>query len=634
MIQATHFPRICFFLILVCLCCAGSAHAADDSSRISTNPNFADGLKGWKTQGDVHLVTSSANPAKHVVTIGPGAGSILQRITEGAANHMMIAATLHSVPAGGATVSVRCLDKDGGELMMLRSPVDIKPSKEADTLEDYFRPHPLTASVEISISNDGTGTVAVDHLELDVYHDDDPVLQSTQDTVGLMRPFWKGSLVSSEGVLLTSRSGEPATGTLMFRPTRILSVTSYDGAMQYREGADYSVQGRTLIAGAGSAISQLHEPELLKGDLAWNVIGGKQVLVSYEHDDAWTGPVQLYVGDQLPNTMQILRTRGSLRIVAYGDSITYGLGSSHMQKLRPYQPPWVNLFAGELRKQWNDPDIVLYNASQSGADSTWAKNMAGRMVASLHPDLVLIAFGQNDFWSISPDAFAANIAGVMRTIRQTNPQAEFLLVPTMRFDPAYTTNPEYWKTVSEYEARLRSMVARGVQLVDMTAISGAVFAAKAPRDCLNDPLHPNDYLSRWYAQSLVAALAPEAGKPVATADAHDMNKKGVGDDDPDAPQAIDAMGSHWYYNWKPGPSRGLIRAEFVPMLWGAGNVQVDFARRDNRAAKSFLSTSPTRIARAMSLSKRPSRSGRNWRRPAFGSAALPPRPAVHGSMSS
>jgi hypothetical protein len=37
-----------------------------------------------------------------------------------------------------------------------------------------------------------------------------------------------------------------------------------------------------------------------------------------------------------------------------------------------------------------------------------------------------------------------------------------------------------------------------------------VFAAKAPKDCLNDPLHPDDYLSRWYAQSLVAALVPSA----------------------------------------------------------------------------------------------------------------------------
>ena len=122
--KPSHFPRICVFADS---CLPLSAQVpltrADDSSRISTNPDFADGLKGWQTQGDVHLVTSSANPAKHAVTIGPGAGSISQRIAEGAANHMMIEATLHSVPAGGATLSVRCLDKDGRELMTLRSPV-------------------------------------------------------------------------------------------------------------------------------------------------------------------------------------------------------------------------------------------------------------------------------------------------------------------------------------------------------------------------------------------------------------------------------------------------------------------------------------------------------------------------------
>jgi hypothetical protein len=50
-----------------------------------------------------------------------------------------------------------------------------------------------------------------------------------------------------------------------------------------------------------------------------------------------------------------------------------------------------------------------------------------------------------------------------------------------------------------------------VQPVDFTSISGAVFAAKEPEDCLKDPLLPNDYLSRWYAQSMDAALSLRAG---------------------------------------------------------------------------------------------------------------------------
>jgi hypothetical protein len=87
-----------------------------------------------------------------------------------------------------------------------------------------------------------------------------------------------------------------------------------------------------------------------------------------------------------------------------------------------------------------------------------------------------------------------------------DPGAEFLLISTMRFDPAYSSNPAYWRTVTEYDAKLRALTGPGVQMVDFTSISGAVFAAKEPKDCLNDPLHPNDYLSRWYAQSLVAAL--------------------------------------------------------------------------------------------------------------------------------
>jgi lysophospholipase L1-like esterase len=196
-----------------------------------------------------------------------------------------------------------------------------------------------------------------------------------------------------------------------------------------------------------------------------------------------------------------------------------------MRKIRPYQPPWADLFANQLRKNWNDPEIVLLNASQSGADSHWARRMAARMVGTLRPDLVLIAFGQNDFWSISADAFADNISAVMASVRQSNPQAEFLLVATMRFDPAYSSDRAYWDEVTQYEARLRAMVGPGVQLVDMTAISGAVFAAKEPRDCLNDPLHPNDYLSRWYAQSLMATLTPPEPAEGANKKGEDVSRK-------------------------------------------------------------------------------------------------------------
>ena len=582
-IRSQIFPRF-LLALLACLFFVLPAGAADEATTVSENPAFQHGLAGWQVAGAVRLQGSASPSGTRAVILGPGPGSISQRVPASAKDHMMISATLHALASARAIITVRCLDKSGRELMSLESPGDIKPGKEPGAFDDYFRPHPLTASVEVVVSNgNAPGTVSIAKLALQIFNDDDPALKATQSTTDLMTPFWQGNHVSAEAVLLTSTGNEPATGTLMFRPAQILSVTSYDGSARYHEGADYRVEGRTLIASPNSSIARVTDSDLLHADLAWNVIGGKQVLVTYEHSDRWTGPVQAYVGRALPNTLRKLATRQPLRIVAYGDSITFGVGSSHMQKIPPYQSPWIDLFASKLRSLWQNPAIALFNSSQSGADSNWARAMAGRMVASLQPDLVIIAFGQNDFWNNSADTFAANITAIMRTVRAANPHAEFLLVSTTRFDPAYSSNPAHWHLVTQYDARLRAMTGPGVQLVDMTAISGAVFAAKQPRDCLNDPLHPNDYLSRWYAQSMIAALSPQQDPHVTAS-----RKKGVGDDDSDAPQAIDATDSDWYYNWTPYPSKGDIHAEFVPMVWGPQNVDADLLAAVRSGAKNLL----------------------------------------------
>jgi lysophospholipase L1-like esterase len=496
-------PKLC---ALACLLVSYAAFAADEAPPkiISTDAAFEHGLTGWQVSGDVHL-----DPAGGV-RFGAGAGAIRQRFAASAVNHLQVSVLASAGSAGALRVTVRFLDRDGRELMSLASPADIRPDeKNADDLEDYFRPHPLTQAIDLMVAKDATtGTATVQHASVAVYDDDDPSLTSTQNPIDLMRPFWQGNTVTGEAVLLESFGEAPATGTLMFRPTRILSVTSYDGSVTYMPGRDYAVSGRTLTATPESRMSVVRDTDLQHGEIAWNIVGGKQVLVNYEHTDPWPGPVQPYIGAALPNTMRKLAARAPLTIAAYGDSITYGLGSSHMRKIAPYQPPWIDLFADELRRTTGDMAITLYNASQSGADSAWAARMAGRMVAGLHPDVVIVAFGQNDFWRISADDFAANIASVLRTVRAANPVAEFLLVSTLRFDPIYSGKPDYWNLVTEYDAKLRGMAGPGVQLVDVTAISGAVYAAKAPKDCLNDPLHPNDYLSRWYAQSVMAALTP------------------------------------------------------------------------------------------------------------------------------
>jgi len=309
---------------------------------------------------------------------------------------------------------------------------------------------------------------------------------------------------------MLSKDGKPAAGRLMFNPTRIISVRDYGLTTNYAEGADYTVHGRTLVCTASSTMPPVHDEDLQKGEYKWNIVGGKQVMVTYEHDDAWTNPLPEYLGGELPGTIRKLRAHKPLIVVAYGDSITHGYGESRLSHIRPFLPPWPELFVHRLNEIYKDRHIRLYNSSQSGATSQWGMDYAQRMVVSLKPDLALIAFGQNDFWSVSADTFATNIASIIHTVRAQNPNAEFLLISPLRYDPEYTTNSAYWDAVGQYAKKMKAITGPGVQFVDMTSISQWVYTAKKPKDCMNDPLHPNDYFARWYAQCVVAALDPKA----------------------------------------------------------------------------------------------------------------------------
>jgi lysophospholipase L1-like esterase len=517
------------------------------------NGGFEDGLNGWHVTGDVHLETNSPLEGKASVVIGPRAGRIAQRIEIGGGNDFTVSAAIQSQPANEAVLTLRFLDKNAREVMRVDSLHEIqRDKKERLKFKHFMQAHPLTKWLEIVISKDASpGSVAVDQVALDMTDENAANSKPACDLDEAMQPFWLGNKVNSEAVLMLSQDGKPATGRLMFHPSRIISVQDYGLSTNFSEGVDYTVNGRELICTASSRLTQVRNEDLLKGEYQWNTVGGKQIMVTYEHEnspknsrieplnqskptasvslsspkggegrgeevvrvhgeDQWNPPVPAFVGNSLPRTLKKLQRHAALTVVAYGDSITHGVGESRLSHIRPYLPPWPELFVHRLKEIYRGSNIQFYNSSQSGATSKWADQFAGRMVSSLNPDLAILAFGQNDFWSVSPDDFATNITNVLKNIRAKNSATEFLLVSPLRFDPVYTTNAQYWNAVGDYAAKLKAMAGPGVQFVDMTGISEWVYAAKKPKDCLNDPLHPNDYFARWYAQCLVAALDPSS----------------------------------------------------------------------------------------------------------------------------
>jgi lysophospholipase L1-like esterase len=561
---------------------------ADTDSKL-INGRFEDGLTAWLATGDVHLETNEPLAGRISARIGPKAGSLVQRIETGSGNHLTLTATILAQPTNGFVLAVRFLDKNGREAMKVDSLSDIMPDKkDSHKFGYYMKAHPLTKWVEVVIAkNSPEGSVAIDEVGLKMADENAAAATSTCDLDQAMQPFWQGKTIYNEAVLMLSDNGKPATGQLMFLPRRIISVQDYGLATNYINGTDYRVDGRTLTCTASSRMAQIRDEDLLKGELKWNQVGGKQVMVTYEHDDVWNYQLPVYLGDNLPGTMRKLQAHAPLRIVAFGDSITHGIGASRLSHIEPFLPPWAELFAHRLQTIYHDPDVQVFNSAQSGADAYWARTMAARMVSSLNPDLVIIAFGQNDFWSYPANDFSNNIAGVIKTVRANNPATEFLLVSTMRFDPAYTTKTNYWNRVGEYEARLKSMAGPVVQLVDMTAMTECLYAAKKPRDFLNDPLHPNDYLARWYAQCLVAALDPASAVSMSPGI---RGKKGIGHFYHNAPEIVDMLGCNWYYNWTPRPFKGeeVIRAQYVPMIWNGWGIDAGLRAAMESGATTLL----------------------------------------------
>jgi lysophospholipase L1-like esterase len=153
----------------------------------------------------------------------------------------------------------------------------------------------------------------------------------------------------------------------------------------------------------------------------------------------------------------------------------------------------------------------MVNAALPGALVSWGAENADAYINPVHPDLVIIDFGMNDFWRYTPAEFKKYIQDIISKVKLKNPEAEFILISTMDFDPAYILNTDknksfYISNIQGYKKVLGELETTGIINLDMTSLSDAIYLRKKAKDCITNPLHPNDYLARWYAQSMVALV--------------------------------------------------------------------------------------------------------------------------------
>ncbi len=335
----------------------------------------------------------------------------------------------------------------------------------------------------------------------------------------LMAPVWESSLIVNETIAF---EGASSSAQLMYTPDTIVAVTDYYGRIQYKEGRDYTITGNKITLTANTRINYWNIDKLyvttqpttnlpvLSGDYLgrWFFYSETepnrhQICVSYTHSDNFGGAIPVGQSDKLPLTLDKLSNGENLRIGVIGDSITVGAGSSKSLRSDPMQGAYVDLIGEYLSARYPSATVTIENEAVGGTNANWGVVNIGRLSEC---DLAIIAFGMNDAVT-SLDSYSTSINAIISSLKAVNPDCEFVLVSPMIPNPnvrGWTGNVPYFedKLIEIVNSRTDAVLA------PMTTMSKAVYdlGKKFIDINSNNINHPNDFLHRIYAQTVLKVM--------------------------------------------------------------------------------------------------------------------------------
>ncbi len=352
-----------------------------------------------------------------------------------------------------------------------------------------------------------------------------------------LKPLWTGSVVYNE--TLWFAGDDDYSAPLMYAPDEIISVMSYDLKTTYREGTDYTwTKGDKTIRlpPATTTIPHMDQMDYYPSEGGSNTqaykYGGniyfaegsdiirRQVVVTYRHSDAGEWQLPRDETAKFPKTMEKLVSGQSLNVLFYGDSITVGANSSSFVGYDPHAESYPEMVRSYLKARYPSAQINYTNTAVGGTDSYWGASKTGGAAGGIeagegdhfavrvlnnHPDLLFIAFGMND----GPDssAYKENIREMIKRAREQNPDVEIMLVSGM------IANPDTYFYNKDYEAFQTALIELSeeygnIGVANVLDCVRSVYAmGKRFCDCTgNNVNHPNDFISRVYAQTILNAL--------------------------------------------------------------------------------------------------------------------------------
>lgn len=267
--------------------------------------------------------------------------------------------------------------------------------------------------------------------------------------------------------------------------------------VHYHEGVDYVVEYETgqIRRTPGSRIPDFQTNMLYgvedfdHGQFPRFGNGGYFVFVDYAFRGKPDWPKQAPQTDLLPRTLTKLKRGESLRIVAFGDSITAGGDAT-----RPELIFWKR-WADELQRKYPAATIEAINGATGGDTTRNGLDRLTEKVLKEKPDLVLVGFGMNDHnkggFGTPVEVFAQNLETMIDRIRKES-GAEIILLSTFPPNPKWrygSHNMPAYADATEAVARRKQCA-----YVDIYGNWVALASRKKPEDLLGNNInHPNDF---------------------------------------------------------------------------------------------------------------------------------------------
>ena len=196
-----------------------------------------------------------------------------------------------------------------------------------------------------------------------------------------------------------------------------------------------------------------------------------------------------------------------------GDSISEGYNATKFVGVAPFSPPYIEQVCSELSRKFS-AEVVPTNRALASTGIQHADRIADKWCGD-RPDLLVIAYGMNNFSGTPAADFIAMLRDIIAKCRSASPETEFLVLTFM------TGHPQWRQTVpgpdAVYALEMRKFVAGqgpDTALADVQSVWRKFLERKSFYDLTGNGVnHPNDYGHRIYASVLLEVLSGEAYLP-------------------------------------------------------------------------------------------------------------------------